>query len=117
MTSPKVMCVVCGFSAWVENLNPTVGTPLYRGTASNFLRDLRRYLTLLGKPRAEAYTLKCFRAGRATAMARAGATWQTLQSAGEWKGMSCLPYIAPEAIDQYSAVQAVLEASSDEGEP
>ena len=71
-------------------------------------------LVLLNVHSADKFTLKCFRAGRATAMTKSGASWQALQSAGEWRGMSTLSYVAPQAIDNYASIQAMVDASSDE---
>ena len=47
-------------------------------------------------------------------MTKAGASWQALQSAGEWRGLSTLSYVDPQAIDNYTSIQAVVDASSDE---
>ena len=63
---------------------------------------------------ASEFTLKCFRAGKASAMTASGATWQEIQSAGEWRGLSSLNYIDRQAIDDYASMMQIVEASSDE---
>ena len=47
-------------------------------------------------------------------MTAEGATWQAIQSAGEWRGLSSLNYINKQAIDDYASFMTVVDASSDE---
>ena len=102
------------FKAWHQRVKPSPGTRIWTGTASQYLHQLRRCLTLLSHPQAREFTLKAFRAGKASAMTAEGATWQAIQSAGEWRGLSSLNYINKQAIDDYASFMTVVEASSDE---
>ena len=46
----------------------------------------RQFLQDAQAPGANTFNLKVYRAGHATVMAREGASWAALQSAGEWRG-------------------------------
>ena len=69
---------------------------------------------MLLHPQAASFTLKAFRAGRASQMTREGASWQEIQAAGEWRGLSSLSYISKPAIDDYASLMMTVDASSDE---
>ena len=43
-----------------------------------------------------------------------GASWQEIQAAGEWRGLSSLSYISKPAIDDYASLMMTVDASSDE---
>ena len=81
---------------------------------TNSRKALRRYLVLTGTLMGARYTLKAFRAGRATDLAKRGATWQTILSAGEWKGLSPTHYLDTDVVDEAAYLQAEIVASEDE---
>ena len=110
----RLSCVVCTYLAWVAEKQPGTGSRVWPGSASQYLHQLRRLLNLLMHPQAMSFTLKCFRAGKASVLASSGATWQEIQSAGEWRGLSSLSYINRQAIDDYASFTMSVEASSDE---
>ena len=60
------------------------------------------------------FTLKAFRAGRATDLAQRGASCKTILSAGEWKGLSPTHYLDVDLIDEPAYLQAEILASEDE---
>jgi len=107
-------CALCFMKRHVLETKPRPGDRVFDGKASAFLKTLRRLLILLDIPGGELFTLKAFRAGRASELARGGASWQTLQAAGEWRGMSPLSYVAHAAIDDAAFLDTVVAASSDE---
>ena len=92
------------------------GSRLWAFSGAQFLRMLRRALQLLGVAQGQAYTLKAFRAGRATEMAKDGESWSAVLAAGEWKTMSALAYIDEDAVDTVAAVHEAVVNSSDEEE-
>ena len=77
---------------------------------------LRRLLTLLGVEHAQAYTLKAFRAGKATALAASGKSLGHILAAGEWRSSAFLSYVDTDVVDQAQLLDATLEASGDEQE-
>ena len=115
-TVGRQACAVCTFRQWAEARKPRVGDRVFGGSASQYLHSLRRMLTMLLHPQAAAFTLKAFRAGRASQMTRDGASWQEIQAAGEWRGLSSLPYISKTAIDDYASLMMSIEASSEDEE-
>ena len=78
-----------------------------------FLKELRRLLSLLRHGHADQFTLKAFRAGRATDIAKRGGSWQQVLAAGEWRGMSATSYLDANVIDEAAYLKAVLEASGE----
>ena len=58
--------------------------------------------------------MKAYRAGHATVMAREGASWAALQSAGEWRGKSPLSYVDATAIDEVAYLENIVADSSEE---
>ena len=96
----------------------TRGEPTLPGaTPASVLRDARRVLTLHSVEGSREYTLKSFRAGRATSLAAAGWTFHTYaMEAGEWKSMAVLRYIDTDAVDLTQAFQIALRTSDDEDE-
>ncbi|CAK0831274.1 unnamed protein product, partial [Prorocentrum cordatum] len=107
-------CVACVHRAWRGKFAPADGSRTYAGTSSQFRHKLRHLLNALGYPHAHSYTLKAFRAGKATELAQSGASWQQLQSAGEWRGMSSLSYVDAQKLDDRAFFESLLNASSDE---
>ena len=110
----QLNCVVCQFASWIRERSPVPGQLLFPGNAHRYLSELRRMLSLLYSTGAMTFTLKAYRAGKATQLTKDGATWQQLQEAGQWRGTSALAYVNRQAVDQYAAIQAAIEASSDE---
>ena len=78
------------------------------------LRTLRKYLNLLGIPNAQEYTLKAFRAGRATAMAAGGSSLGVILQAGDWRSAAFLRYLDETTIDTAAFLQQTLEGSDEE---
>ena len=113
-TVGRQACAVCNFRSWTEARKPRVGDRVFGGSSSQYLHSLRRMLTMLLHPQAASFTLKAFRAGRASQMTREGASWQEIQAAGEWRGLSSLSYISKPAIDDYASLMITVDASSDE---
>ena len=92
----------------------SVGQLLWTFSSWQFLSTVRRCLQLLGVTDAHTYTLKAFRAGRATELATQGESWAAVLAAGEWKSLSALNYIDAEAVDEAAASWEAVQASSEE---
>ena len=87
---------------------------LFSHTAPTFLKTLRRLLGLLGVPAADEFTLKTFRSGKATALARAGAPLGQILAAGEWRSKAFLNYVDEDAFDASQVLACEFENSDDE---
>ena len=83
-------------------------------TSDAALRTLRRLLTLCSVPRPEAYTLKAYRAGKATALASAGKSLGDILSAGEWRSSAFLSYVDTDVVDHAQILDQTLAASDEE---
>ena len=108
-------CASCAFLRWSVGAQAVEGQQINGRSAAQFLHNLRRTLALLAIPRAQLFTLKAFRAGHATELVRAGASWARLLEAGEWCGEASLRYVDSSAVDAADFVSCLVEASSDEG--
>ena len=87
------------------------GERIWHFTSSSFLGATRRYLALLGVAEACTYTLKAYRAGKATAMAAAGATVGQILLAGEWRSQAFLRYVDTDAVDAAQVLSATVDNS------
>ncbi len=77
-------------------------------------RLLKRLLLLLLTPGADKFTLKAFRAGKATELAKAGTTLGQILAAGEWKSSAVTRYVDEDALDASALVSMVTEESDGE---
>ena len=68
------------------------------------------------RTKAESFTLKAFRAGKATQMARDGNNLALILQAGEWKTSSFLRYLDGEKVDEERALWCTLEMNDREDE-
>ena len=68
----------------------------------------------MGAQHADAYTLKAFRAGKATALAAAGKSLRVILAAGEWRSTAFLSYVDTDAVDQSQILDQTLAASDAE---
>ena len=94
----------------------TPGQPMWAFTSQQFSQWLQRILTLLAVPGASLFTLKAFRAGKATALAAAGYSIGDSLRAGEWSSRAFLAYIDEDAVDAAQLLQQTLAASDEEGD-
>jgi len=90
-----------------------VGKRLFSFSSSEFTRTLRRFLTLALAPNPAAFTLKAFRAGRATEMAAQGNSLGAILAAGEWKSAQFLRYVDTDMVEQKVLFERALESDSD----
>ena len=91
-----------------------VGGRLWNWSSEQMLKMLRRYLILLGDPRAPVITLKSFRAGKATAMATEGEPLGQILQAGEWRSAAVFRYTNEDMVDAGYVLRATLETSDDD---
>ena len=84
-------CCVAHVVQRVLNL-VAAGEKLFQFNGTEFRRVLRRLLTFLGHNGASQFTLKDFRAGRATSLAASGHSIGEILIAGEWKSSVFLRY-------------------------
>ena len=88
-----------------------VGCKLFSYTATQFLNILKKLLIQLSVQHAEAFTLKAFRAGKATALANSGAPLGQILAAGEWKSRAVLNYVDEDVFDGAQLVAREIELS------
>ena len=77
------------------------------------LCTLRKFLSLSLVEDSQKFTLKAFRAGRATEMAAQGNALGTILLAGEWSGSAVLRYVNVDAIEEQSFLQRAILSDSD----
>ena len=113
----KALCAVHRFGERLKSLPLSpAGTKVFpqlpTGTCAKNL--LRRYLRLLQIRGASTATMKCIRAGKATALAMAGSNIQDILKLGGWKGAGALSYIDVARVDQAHQLRQSVEGSSEE---
>ena len=89
-----------------------LGQRLFQYTESQFLSAVRKSLILLGIQGAEACSLKAFRAGRATSLAKHHPIG-TILAAGEWKSKAFLRYCHAEDLDITAVLEDLFEHDED----
>ena len=80
----------------------SAGQPLFLFTTGTFTTTLRRFLSLSLFEDSQKFTLKAFRAGRATEIAAQGNALGTILLGGEWSGSAVLRYVTVDAIEEQS---------------
>jgi len=70
-------------------------------------------LGLLMVPQADKYTTKCFRAGRATDLAKHGVALGEIMAMGEWRSDAVRRYLDTDAIDEVALFQECLCSGGD----
>ena len=84
-------------------------------SAPVFLKAVRRLLAQLCIPEPQRYTLKAFRAGKATALAAAGRPIGAILQAEEWRSAAFLAYIDEQEVDQAQLFhQALVESECED---
>ena len=111
-TTSRQFCVVCRILARLK-LRETA-SPLWELTSDQALKQLRRLLALLAVPNAQKYTLKAFRAGKATALAASGKSLGVILAVGEWRSSAFLSYVDTDAVDHAQLLDQTLAASDAE---
>ena len=106
------VCVVCRVRAKLRT--HVTSARLWEFTAASALKQLRRVLVLLAADNAASYTLKAFRAGKATALAVSGKSLGAILAAGEWRSSAFLSYVDTDTVDHAQILNQTLEASEDE---
>ena len=90
----------------------SVSAPLPRGVDDgDFVTALAAARSPTGVQGAQSFTLKAYRAGKATAMAAAGATVGEILQAGEWRSQAFLRYVDTDAVDEAQMLSAAVEGS------
>jgi len=105
----RQLCVVHRMEPLLQAGGP--GANLFAYTAYEFQALLRKFLGMLRVEGAQQFTLKTFRAGKATSLAMAGAPLGQLLAAGEWRSRAILNYVDEDAFDGAAVVAAEIEAS------
>ena len=89
------------------------GQRLWQWSASEWRHLVRRALTQLFVNDAQSFTLKGFRAGKATELARKGLPLGEIMAAGEWKSGAGLRYIDTDAVDMACFTRVLDTSDSD----
>ena len=107
-----LLCPVHFVGVYVAQTN--VGTPLLNFTVPQCVNAIKRALTLLGVENARCFSLKAFRAGHATELAKKGTPIGQILKAGEWRSSAFLRYVDEDVVDANSFANEILD-SQDEG--
>ena len=84
-------------------------------TAYHVQRDFRADLASCNVEGAAKYTLKAFRAGKATDMAARGESFSAILECGEWRSSALLRYLSESEVDKFAFLKnAVLEDELDD---
>ena len=107
------MCCVHHLARYVSA--KTSGERLFGYSPHSLVSTIRRFLVALKFQWSGTFTLKGFRAGRATDMAKKGSSVGTILNAGEWRSSAFLRYVDEDAVDLSYAMEEIM-ASGDESE-
>ena len=80
-------------------------------TSRETLLAIRQALACLRAATPELYTLKMFRAGHATELAKNGKSVGDILRAGEWRSAAFLSYVDEDLVDASQILDHVLEDS------
>ncbi len=86
---------------------------MWTSTASQLQALVRKFLTDMGHQSGSRFTLKGFRAGRATEMARSGSGIAAILVAGEWRSKAWLAYVNLDECEHAVLMQNALDEDSD----
>ena len=78
---------------------------------------VRWVLKNIGKPEGERFSLKSFRASRATCLAEQGKGLRTILELGEWKGKAALNYMNEAMLDDAAFLRVIIDQSDEEELP
>ena len=90
-----------------------VGAPLFDFTVSHFSAQMKRFLVLLSVPSATSFTVKGFRAGHATELAKRNVALGAIMQMGEWRSAACLRYIAEDEVDTEVMCKEILDSDAE----
>jgi hypothetical protein len=65
-------------------------------------------------PAASSFSLKAFRAGKATALAAKGHAYSKILAAGQWASGAALRYIDDDVVDINQALFVTIDNSDDD---
>ena len=92
---------------------PTGGC-LFDFSAHSFLVHLQSLLAQLGVSHASLFTLKAFRAGKATSLVASGVSLGAVLAAGEWRSKAILNYVDEDVFDSGQFVLQDIDNSDNE---
>ena len=108
----KTLCLVHRLEGAWRRAGP--GERLFKLTYEQWLRKLRQFLSLLGKPRPQAFCSHALRRGGATDVWEATKSVAAVLNAGEWYSPAFLRYLKSEVVDEEAFIAAVADLSGDE---
>ena len=88
-----------------------VGAKVWTLTSRELLLAIRQVLACLRAATPDLYTLKMFRAGHATELAKSGKSVGDILRAGEWRSAAFLAYVDEDLVDAAQILDHVLEDS------
>jgi hypothetical protein len=94
-------------------MSKPIGDPLFGFSHAQFTHAIKRALMLLEVHGAIRFSLKAFRAGRATELAKKGVPIGKILQAGEWKSSAFLRYIDEDTVDHASFAHEILESDDE----
>ena len=112
---PQQFCLCCRLEEFLKNFHP--GQRLWNVSARHFQHKVRWLLKNVGKPEGERFSLRSFRASRATCLAKQGKGLRTILELGEWKGKAALQYMNESILDDAAFLQVAVDQSDEEELP
>ena len=97
-----------------ESLFATRRSPI---TPARFQTELQKALKAQGVQHADLFTLKSFRASKATELAKKGVGLGIILADGEWRSRAFLAYTNEQKLDEMHFLATTIDASDDENIP
>ena len=113
------LCLVHRAMDYIKQTKPKPGDELFPEISGwSDLCLLRRILKMLSVGTADAFTWKCIRAGKATAMADANMPLQEICAAGEWRDQRTPSrhYANEDMADEKTMITSPMEELADESQ-
>ena len=111
-TAGRQFCVVHRMQLYLAGKQ--VAAPIWPFTPATALSAFRRMLVLVDTPQSSQFTLKAFRAGRATTLAAQGKSLGTILQAGEWRSSAFMNYVDTDIVDSAQLLTQTLALSDEE---
>ena len=109
------LCVVHRLGRWIQGRRRGHKIfPKYCNNPAAALKQLRFYLKMLRVAKAEFFTWKAYRAGKATALTAGGVSVLQTLKLGEWKGAAIMHYIHEDEVDAQRVINQVQSDDEDD---
>ena len=105
------LCLPCRLSKVLHKKKK--GERLYSLTPHEFTKRMKLALAETGSEDVTSFTLKAFRAGHATELAKLGVALAKIMEKGEWSSRAIFSYINMELVDEDLLLHTITERDED----